>query len=89
MVELSGVVRNPAAVVGPGNVAVVGGETKFAYPVGACAFAIMVGEHVLKVGNGGNPFNVSGPISGTGKVEIRGPRASTPRRPGGCSAAAT
>ncbi len=78
MVEVSGVVRNPSAIVGAGNVAVVNRPAQFEYPIGGCSFPIMVEESVLKLDNGGNPYSVNGPISGTGIVEIRagGPNAS-------------
>ena len=40
VVEVSGVVRNPAAVIGEGNVAVTKGDTEFAYPIGTFTYAI-------------------------------------------------
>ena len=70
MVEVSGAVRNPNAAVGAGNVAVTKGDTEFAYPIGACTVPVINRDFTLKLDNGGNPCNYSGPISGTGKVEI-------------------
>jgi hexosaminidase len=70
MVEVSGTVRNPGAAVGAGNVAVTGGDTEFAYPIGACTVPVINRNFTLKLDNGGNPYGYSGPISGTGKVEI-------------------
>ena len=54
MVEVSGVVRNPGAVIGEGNVAVTKGDTEFAYPIGACAFPVINRGFTLKLNNGGN-----------------------------------
>ena len=70
MVEVSGAVRNPSAAVGAGNVAVIKGDTKFAYPIGACTVPVINRDFTLKLDNGGNPCSYSGPISGSGKVEI-------------------
>jgi hexosaminidase len=70
LVEVSGVVRNPSSVIGDGNVAVTRGDTEFAYPIGACASPLINRGFTLKFNNGGNPFSLSGLISGTGKVEI-------------------
>ncbi|HVS40532.1 MAG TPA: family 20 glycosylhydrolase, partial [Gemmataceae bacterium] len=70
MVETSGVVHNPNTAVGAGNVAVIKGDTEFAYPIGACAVPVVNRNFTLKLDNGGNPCTFSGPISGSGKVEI-------------------
>jgi hexosaminidase len=70
LVEVSGVVRNPSMVIGSGNVAVTIGDTEFAYPIGACASPLINRNHTLKLNNGGNPYSFSGPISGSGNVEI-------------------
>ncbi len=70
MVDVSGVVRNPGAVIWEGNVAVTKGDTEFAYPVGTLAAPIINRGFTLKLNNGGNAFAVSGPISGTGTVEM-------------------
>jgi hypothetical protein len=70
LVELSGVVKNPNAVVGDGNLAAMTGDTEFAYPIGTVAVPVINRGYKLKLNNGGNAFNVSGPISGTGRVEI-------------------
>ena len=70
LVEVSGVVRNPGAIVGEGNVAVMKGDTEFAYPLGTCTTPVINRNFILKLNNGGNAFTFSGPISGTGKVEI-------------------
>ena len=70
MVEVSGVVRDPGAVIGEGNVAVTKGDTEFAYPIGTFSAPVINRDFTLKLNNGGNPFSFSGPISGSGKVEI-------------------
>ena len=70
MVKVSGAVHNPNAAVGAGNVAVTKGDTEFAYPIGACAVPVINRDFTLKLDNGGNPCSYSGPISGSGKVEI-------------------
>jgi hexosaminidase len=70
LVEVSGVVRNPSAAIGEGNVAATSGDTEFAYPIGTCAAPVINQGHTLKLNNGGNPFGYSGPITGSGKVEI-------------------
>ena len=63
--------RNPSAAVGAGNVAVLKGDAEFAYPIGTCTVPVLNRDFTLKLNNGGNPFHYSGPISGSGKVEIR------------------
>jgi hypothetical protein len=70
LVEVSGVVRNPSTVIGDGNVAVTKGDAEFAYPIGTCTSPVINRNFTLKLNNGGNPYNYSGPISGSGKVEI-------------------
>ena len=70
LVEVSGVVRNPAAVIGERNVAVTKGDTEFAYPIGTVSTPVINRGFTLKLGNGGKAFAFSGPISGTGRVEI-------------------
>ncbi len=46
------------------------GDTEFAYPIGTCTVPVINRDFTLKLNNGGNPFSFSGPISGSGKVEI-------------------
>ncbi len=70
MVEVSGAVRNPNAAIGMGNVAVTRGDTEFAYPIGACTVPVINRDFTIKFNNGGNPCRCSGPITGSGKVEI-------------------
>jgi len=70
LVEVAGVVRNPNAAVGTGNVAVTKGDTEFAYPIGVCSVPVINRDFSLKLNNGGNPFSYSGPISGSGNVKI-------------------
>jgi hypothetical protein len=70
MVEVSGKVANPSVAIGEGNVAVTKGDAEFAYPIGACATPVINRDFTLKLNNGGNAYNYSGPISGTGKVEL-------------------
>jgi hexosaminidase len=69
-VEVSGVVRNPDAAVGAGNVAVTVGDTEFTRPMSAGAVAVINRGFTLKLNNGGEPCRYSGPISGSGKVEV-------------------
>jgi hypothetical protein len=78
MVDVSGIVSNPSAVIGEGNVAVTKGDTEFAYPIGTVAVPVINRGFTLKLNNGGNAFAVSGQISGTGTVEMfaAGPNAS-------------
>jgi autotransporter-associated beta strand protein len=70
MVETSGTVRNPAAAVGAGNVAVTKADTEFVSPIGTCAVPVINRDFTLKLDNGKNACDYSGPISGSGKVEI-------------------
>jgi hexosaminidase len=70
LVELSGTVRNPGAVIGEGNVGVTRGDTEFAYPVGTCASPVINRGFTLKLNSGGNACRYSGAISGSGSVEI-------------------
>src|SRR5207302_1460676 len=75
-VEVSGVVRDPAAVIGAGNVAAIAGDTEFAHPVGALTAAVINRGFTWKVNTGGHPGTLSGPISGSGTVEVHaGPEA--------------
>jgi Glycosyl hydrolase family 20, catalytic domain/Glycosyl hydrolase family 20, domain 2 len=78
LVEVSGVVRNPGKVIGEGNVAVTKGDTEFAYPIGTCSSPIINRDHTLKLNNGGNAFNYSGPITGSGTVEIHAGGGNAP-----------
>lgn len=70
LVEVSGKVPNPSVAIGEGNVAVTKGDTTFAYPLGVCLAPVINRDFTLALASGGNPANYSGPISGTGKVEI-------------------
>jgi hexosaminidase len=70
MVDVAGVVRNPGAAVGEGNVAVTTGDTEFAYPIGDFASPVINRGFTLTLNNGGNRFRFGGPISGSGKVEV-------------------
>jgi hexosaminidase len=78
MVEVSGKLSNPIATIGDGNLAVTKGDTELSYPIGTCAFPIINRDHSLKLNNGGNAFNFSAPISGTGKVELYAGGANAP-----------
>jgi hexosaminidase len=69
-VEVSGLVRNPGAAVGPGNVAVTAGDTHFLDPTGACSVPVINRGFTLKLESGGKPCRYSGPISGSGTVEV-------------------
>ncbi len=71
MVEASGIVKDPAAAIGEGNLAVLTGDTTFAYPMNDCWVpAINKGFTLVLNSGGGNPCSYSGPITGTGKVEV-------------------
>jgi hexosaminidase len=70
MVEMSGVVRDPARVIGEGNVAVLKGNTTFASPLNDCPAGVINKGFTLAFQGGGHAGNFSGPISGTGTVEI-------------------
>jgi hexosaminidase len=70
LIEVSGVVRNPSAVIGAGNVAVTTGDTDFRLPSGACTIPVTNRAWTLKLHGGGSPCSYSGPISGSGKVEV-------------------
>ncbi len=70
MIELAGTVRNPSAAIGAGNVAVTRADTELAHPIGACTAPIINRDFTIKLNTGGNPCNLSGPISGSGQVEI-------------------
>src|SRR5206468_3820893 len=48
------------------------------YPIGTFAAPVINRGHTLKLNNGGNPFNLSGPISGTGTVEVHAGGANAP-----------
>ena len=69
-VELSGQVADPATAIGADNVASLAGDTEFSYPIGSCPAAVINRGHMLKVNNGGNPCQLLGPITGSGKVEL-------------------
>jgi hexosaminidase len=70
LVEVSGTVRNPAAFVGPGNVALIRGDTEFASLVGACTVPVINRGFTLKLDNGSHACSYSGAISGAGTVEV-------------------
>lgn len=70
LVELTGVVRNPPAAVGEGNVAAIADDAEFAGPAGDCTFPLVNRGHTLKVHTGGRPATIAGLISGTGTVEM-------------------
>lgn len=72
MVETTGTVADPATTIGEGNVAVLKGDTTFAYPMNNCPIpAINKGYTLVLDSGGGNPCNYTGSITGTGKVELR------------------
>ncbi len=70
LVEVSGAVRNPNAAVGTGNVAATKGDTEFGDPIGVCTVPVINRDFTLKLNAAGKPATYSGPISGTGTVEI-------------------
>jgi hexosaminidase len=71
MVPMSGTVKGPAEAIGEGNVALLKGDTTFASPINNCETPVMNKGFTLTFDSGGNPCSYSGPITGTGKVEIR------------------
>jgi hexosaminidase len=78
LIDLSGTVRNPASVIGDGNVGVLKGDTEFGYPIGTCTFPVINRDFTLKLNNGGNPFNFTGPITGSGTVEVHAGSVNAP-----------
>ncbi|HEY3787891.1 MAG TPA: family 20 glycosylhydrolase, partial [Urbifossiella sp.] len=78
LVEVAGIVRNPNSLIGEGNLAVTKADTEFAYPVGACTFPVINRGHTIKLNNGGNAFTFSGPITGSGTIEIHAGGANAP-----------
>jgi hexosaminidase len=80
LVEVAGVVRNPAASVGAGNVALLKGDTTFAHPLDGCAIPTINKGFTLTLQAGGVPGSYRGPISGTGTVviDLRGPGGKSP-----------
>jgi hypothetical protein len=70
MVEVSGTVPNPGAAIGEGNVAVTRGDTEFAHPISTCASPVINRGFTLKLNPGSQACQVSGPLSGSGKVDI-------------------
>lgn len=78
LVEVSGVARNPAAAIGEGNVAAVVADAQLAEPIGTCAIPIINRGFTLKVQTGGQPCTFSGPISGSGTIELHAGGAHAP-----------
>src|SRR5262249_27148112 len=71
MVEVTGIVKDPTAVIGRDNVAALKADTTFAYPITNCAIPVINKGFTLSLNSGGgNPCSYSGPITGTGNVEI-------------------
>jgi hexosaminidase len=71
MVEVAGMVKDPGAAIGEGNVAVLMGDATFAHPLNNCAIPVINKGFTLTLSSGGgNPSSYSGPITGTGQVEI-------------------
>jgi hexosaminidase len=78
LVEATGTLRNPNAVIGIQNVAVMKGDTVFGYPIGACTIPVMNRGFTLTIDNGGNPCSWTGPLSGLGKVQVYARGAHAP-----------
>jgi hexosaminidase len=70
IVEVAGLVNNPAAIVGQGNVAVLRGDATFAPPMNDCDVPVINKGFTLSLRGGAGPCSYRGPISGMGKVEI-------------------
>jgi hexosaminidase len=71
MVELAGVVAEPAKTLGEDNIGVLKGDTAFQWapPAGPNA-VINKGFTLTFDSGGGNAMGYNGPISGTGKVQV-------------------
>jgi hexosaminidase len=78
LIDLAGRVPDPTATIGVGNVAVTRADAELAAPLGTCVFPVINRDFTLKLNSGGQACNFSGPISGTGRVEIRAGRQSVP-----------
>ncbi|HJT78906.1 MAG TPA: family 20 glycosylhydrolase [Gemmataceae bacterium] len=72
MVEVSGSVKDPAAAVGEGHLAVLKADTSFTHPMDGCAVPVINRGFTLTLDGSGSPCTYSGPITGTGRVEVRG-----------------
>ncbi|MEI7900623.1 MAG: family 20 glycosylhydrolase [bacterium] len=71
MVELSGMVAGPGKAIGEGNLAVLTGDTTFQWSSAACRNPVINKGFTLTFNSGGgNAGGYSGPISGTGTVQI-------------------
>ena len=76
-----GTVRNPNAAIGTKNLAAINGDSEFASSDRLlCTVPVINRGFTLKLDNGGKPCNYSGPISGSGKVEISAWRATAASR---------
>jgi hexosaminidase len=69
IVEVSGVVKDPARVIGEGNLAALKGDTTVAH-LNDCAIPIINKGFTLALHGGGSSGRYGGPITGTGTVEI-------------------
>jgi hypothetical protein len=70
-VNVQGVYGAPDVEIGQGNIAVLTGETKFAYPASGSNLDVVTQGFTLKLDSGdGNAFAYSGSLSGTGNVEF-------------------
>jgi hypothetical protein len=70
-VDVQGVIGSPEAVIGPGNIGNLTGDTKIGYPSGGGDYDIATNGFTLKLDSGdGNAFAFTGAISGKGNVEF-------------------
>ncbi|MEI7900418.1 MAG: family 20 glycosylhydrolase [bacterium] len=70
MVELSGVVANPGKVLGQGNVGRLTGDTTFQGASAACLNPVINAGFTLTFDSGGRESGYSGPLSGSGTIQI-------------------
>lgn len=71
-VDVAGLYIGPNNQIGVGNVANMTGDTTFGYVTRNCAIPVVNNGHILTFDSGGgNEFNYTGTLSGTGQVWFR------------------
>ena len=80
MVEVSGIVRNPARRSATGMWRPSNGDAEFAYPIGTLAAPVINRGFTPQAEHRRQPCSFAGPISGTGTVEIHAGGAGRPAR---------
>src|SRR4029079_14170084 len=71
LVEVAGLVKDPLATIGEGNVAVLKADTTFAQPLNDCPIPTINKGFTLVLDTGRAAGSYSAAISGTGTLEIR------------------